>query len=96
MVCGEKANQVTALWKEPKKDVTAEQYEEFYKFIANVEEAPLFHLQPPRGAYSVYSILYCPKVNYESVILKKLEHGIQLFAIKSSYRQTARRFCRNT
>lgn len=83
MVCGEKANQVTALWKEPKKDVTAEQYEEFYKFIANVEEAPLFHLHTSAEApIQFYSILYCPKVNYESVILKKLEHGIQLYCNK--------------
>src|SRR3990167_11417711 len=33
MVCGERANQITAIWKEPKKEIKEEQYNEFYKFI---------------------------------------------------------------
>ncbi|MBM4053501.1 MAG: molecular chaperone HtpG [Planctomycetes bacterium] len=83
LVSGEKANQITAIWKEPKKNVTAEQYEEFYKFIANTEEKPLFHLHTSAEApIQFYSILYCPASNYESVMLKKLEHGIQLYCNK--------------
>ncbi|MCF6148213.1 MAG: molecular chaperone HtpG [Candidatus Kuenenia sp.] len=83
LVSGEKANQITAIWKEPKKNITAEQYDEFYKFIANVEETPLFHLHTSAEApIQFYSILYCPSTNYESIMLKKLEHGIQLYCNK--------------
>ncbi len=83
MVCGEKANQITAIWKEPKKDIKEEQYNEFYKFISNTEEVPLFRLHTSAEApIQFYSILYCPSTNYEIYGYKKLDHGIQLYSNK--------------
>jgi len=80
---GERVNQITAIWKEPKKDITEEQYNEFYKFISNTEEKPLFRLHTSAEApIQFYSILYCPTTNYENFIMKKLEHGIQLYSNK--------------
>ncbi|HQU30016.1 MAG: molecular chaperone HtpG [Planctomycetia bacterium] len=83
MVCGERANQITAIWKEPKKNVTEEQYNEFYKFISNTEDTPLFRLHTSAEAPIQFSsILYCPSTNYEAYGFKKLEHGLQLYSNK--------------
>lgn len=83
MVCGERANQITAIWKEPKKDIKEEQYNEFYKFISNTEEIPLFHIHTSAEAPIQFSsIVYCPATNYEVYGFKKLEHGIQLYSNK--------------
>ncbi|MCF6158579.1 MAG: molecular chaperone HtpG [wastewater metagenome] len=82
-VCGEVANQIAAIWKEPKKDITEEHYNEFYKFITNTEETPLFRLHTSAEApIQFYSILYCPATNYEIYGFKKLEHGVQLYSNK--------------
>ncbi|MBE7445926.1 MAG: molecular chaperone HtpG [Planctomycetia bacterium] len=83
MVCGERANQITAIWKEPKKDIKEEQYTEFYKFISNTEDTPLFHLHTSAEAPIQFSsILYCPSTNYETYGFKKLEHGVHLYSNK--------------
>lgn len=83
LVCGERANQITAIWKEPKKNITEEQYNEFYKFISNTEDTPLFRLHTSAEAPIQFSsILYCPSTNYETYGFKKLEHGLQLYSNK--------------
>ena len=83
LVGGEKANQITAIWKEPKKDIKEEQYNEFYKFITNVEETPLFHHHTSAEAPIQFSsILYCPATNREMHGYKKLDHGVQLYSNK--------------
>ncbi len=83
MVCGERANQITAIWKEPKKDITEEQYNEFYKFISNTEDTPLFRLHTSAEAPIQFSsIVYCPSTNYETYGFKKLEHGLHLYSNK--------------
>ncbi|MBM4065831.1 MAG: molecular chaperone HtpG [Planctomycetes bacterium] len=83
MVSGERANQITAIWKEPKKDIKEEQYNEFYKFISNTEDTPLFRLHTSAEAPIQFSsILYCPSTNYETYGFKKLEHGVQLYSNK--------------
>jgi molecular chaperone HtpG len=40
-VAGERVNTVPAIWREPKFNVTAEQYEEFYKFLTHDAEGPM-------------------------------------------------------
>ena len=83
MVCGERANQITAIWKEPKKEIKEEQYNEFYKFISNTEDTPLFRLHTSAEAPIQFSsILYCPSTNYETYGFKKLEHGVHLYSNK--------------
>ena len=37
----ETVNQASALWSRAKKDITPEQYQEFYKQISHDHEAPL-------------------------------------------------------
>ena len=40
----ETVNQASALWARPKQEITAEQYDEFYKHIGHDSEAPLAHV----------------------------------------------------
>ena len=43
-VDGEVANKVSAIWLQDKKSITEPQYKEFYKFIANAFDEPMFTL----------------------------------------------------
>ena len=40
----ETINQASALWARPKQDITAEQYEEFYRHVAHDNDARLAHV----------------------------------------------------
>jgi len=66
-----------------KKKIKEEQNNEFYKFISNTEDTPLFRLHTSAEAPIQFSsILYCPSTNYETYGFKKLEHGVHLYSNK--------------
>ncbi len=57
----EKINAAAALWTRAKKDVTPEQYEEFYKNISYDQEAPLAHTHNRvEGGTEYTQLLYLP------------------------------------
>ncbi len=57
----ETVNQASALWTRPKKDVTAEQHEEFYKQISHDFEAPLtWSHNRVEGGTEYTQLLYIP------------------------------------
>ncbi len=57
----ETVNKASALWTRPKKDVTAEQYEEFYKQISHDFEAPLtWSHNRVEGGTEYTQLLYIP------------------------------------
>ena len=57
----ERVNQASALWTRPKKDITAEQYQEFYKQISHDHEAPLaWAHNRVEGATEYVQLLYIP------------------------------------
>jgi molecular chaperone HtpG len=57
----ERVNQASALWTRPKKDVTAEQYQEFYKQISHDHELPLaWAHNRVEGATEYIQLLYIP------------------------------------
>jgi molecular chaperone HtpG len=57
----ERVNQASALWTRPKKDVTAEQYQEFYKQISHDHEPPLaWAHNRVEGATEYIQLLYIP------------------------------------
>ena len=59
---GDKVNTVDAIWMRSKKDITDEEYEEFYKFQANDYEAPLMRMHFSADApLEINSLLLCPK-----------------------------------
>ena len=57
----ETVNQASALWARPKKDITPEQYQEFYKQISHDHEAPLaWSHNRVEGATEYIQLLYIP------------------------------------
>src|SRR3954467_12994202 len=57
----ETVNQASALWARPKKDVTDEQYQEFYKQISHDHEAPLaWAHNRVEGSTEYIQLLYIP------------------------------------
>ena len=57
----ETVNKATALWSRPKKDITAEEYDEFYKQISYDHEAPLTHTHNRVEGRTEYTqLLYLP------------------------------------
>ncbi|MBG9389415.1 molecular chaperone HtpG [Caenimonas aquaedulcis] len=57
----ETVNQASALWSRPKKDITPEQYQEFYKQISHDHEAPLaWAHNRVEGATEYVQLLYIP------------------------------------
>ncbi len=57
----ETVNQASALWSRPKKDITAEQYESFYKQLSHDYEAPLaWSHNKVEGATEYTQLLYLP------------------------------------
>ncbi|MBC7470600.1 MAG: molecular chaperone HtpG [Ramlibacter sp.] len=57
----ETVNQASALWSRPKKDITSEQYQEFYKQISHDSEAPLaWSHNRVEGSTEYTQLLYIP------------------------------------
>jgi molecular chaperone HtpG len=57
----ETVNQASALWTRPKKDISAEQYQEFYKQISHDHEAPLaWAHNRVEGSTEYIQLLYIP------------------------------------
>jgi len=57
----ETANQASALWSRPKKDISTEQYQEFYKQISHDHEAPLaWAHNRVEGSTEYIQLLYVP------------------------------------
>ncbi|RYG10659.1 MAG: molecular chaperone HtpG, partial [Burkholderiales bacterium] len=57
----ETVNQASALWSRPKKDITPEQYQEFYKQISHDHEAPLaWSHNRVEGSTEYTQLLYIP------------------------------------
>ncbi|MEC8355600.1 MAG: molecular chaperone HtpG [Verrucomicrobiota bacterium] len=80
---GEKVNTVDAIWMRSKKDITAEEYEEFYKFQSNDYEAPLMRMHFNADApLEINSLLFVPKRNMEKMGLFRNENKVALHCRK--------------
>ncbi|MDK2985478.1 MAG: receptor-associated protein 1 [Clostridia bacterium] len=82
-VNGEKVNTVQALWVKNKNEVTEEEYTEFYKFIANAYDEPLFKFHFSVDApLHINALLFVPKDNFERYGFGRLEPGVNLYCRK--------------
>ena len=79
----ERLNTVQAIWMKNKKDVTAEEYEEFYKFINHTDSAPLTHMHFSADAPIVLnSVLFVPAENPEAFGFGRCEPNVSLYCHK--------------
>jgi len=77
----EKVNTVSALWHRNRNDVSAEELEEFYKFVANDFEAPLGHLHlSVEGRASFRALLFIPARGPVEFVREELEKSVQLYS----------------
>ena len=80
---GEHLNTVQAIWMKNKKDVKPEEYEEFYKFTAHSESAPLSYMHFSADAPIVLnSVLFIPEENPEAMGFGRCESRVALYCHK--------------
>ena len=79
-VNGQKMNTVDALWTKNKNEITDDEYNEFYKFIANAHDEPLFRLHFSSDApLNINTLLFVPKENLEQFGFGRTEPGVNLY-----------------
>lgn len=78
----ELVNDQPPIWLEPKTQLTQEQYDGFYQYLAhNGEEQSRWHLHLSSDSpFQFHAILYCPQSNLELMGFGRTEHGISLCA----------------
>lgn len=82
-VNGQKVNTVDALWTKNKREISDENYNEFYKFIANAHDEPLFRLHFSSDApLNINTLLFVPKENFEQFGFGRTEPGVSLYCKK--------------
>ena len=76
----EAVNDASALWKRPKKDISDEEYKEFYKHVAHDFGEPLVwtHNQV-EGTQEYTTLLYIPKRAPFDLYDRDHQHGIKLY-----------------
>jgi len=83
IVNGQKVNTVDALWTKNKNEITGEEYNEFYKFIANANDEPLLSLHFSSDApININTLLFVPKENLEQFGFGRTEPGVNLYCKK--------------
>jgi molecular chaperone HtpG len=76
----ETINQASALWARPKSEITAEQYNEFYKHVAHDFEPPLTYIHAKvEGKQEYTQLLYIPSRAPFDMFDREHRHGIKLY-----------------
>lgn len=82
-VNGEVVNTVSAIWTKDKKEVTEDQYNEFYRFIANAYDKPKYKLHFRTDApLDLKVLLYVPSFHSEKFGMGLTELGVNLYSRK--------------
>ena len=77
----EAVNKQTSLWRTSKKDVTEEQYKEFYKQTTLDFEDPLLHIHMATDApVQLYALLYVPGKAERGMFALRKEDGLKLYS----------------
>lgn len=76
----ERLNDKPPIWKRPKSEITAEQYEEFYKHIAMGEEKPLaWSHNQVEGALEYTTLLFIPSKAPYDLFQPERQNGLNLY-----------------
>jgi len=80
VVSEETVNSATALWARNKKDITDEEYNEFYKHVGHDFEEPMAHIHNRvEGKLEYTSLLYIPKRAPFDMWDRQQRHGVKLY-----------------
>lgn len=89
-VNGDKVNTIQAIWTRNKNEISEEEYNEFYKFIANAYDEPLYRLHFSADApLAINTLLFVPKQNFERYGFGRMEPGVNLYCRKVLIQQQA-------
>ena len=76
-------NRQTALWRQSPREVTAEQYDEFYKHLTLDFDAPLTHVHLVADVpVDVHAILYVPAKRERGIFSLRKDDGLKLYSRK--------------
>jgi molecular chaperone HtpG len=79
------ANRQTALWRQSPRELTAEQYDEFYKHLTLDPDKPLARVHVATDApVQMYAVLYVPAQREHGTLRVSLrtDHGLKLYSRK--------------
>lgn len=77
---GERFNNVEALWRKAKGDITDEQYTEFYKFIGKAWDEPRYRMHFSADApLEINALVFVPQENTELFGFGQMEPGVSLY-----------------
>ncbi len=80
---GEHVNKVEALWLKSKKDISEDEYKEFYKFTAHAFDDPRYTMHFSADApLSINALLFTPTENTEQFGMGQMEPGVSLYCRK--------------
>jgi len=80
---GERVNKVEALWLKNKKEVSEEEYEDFYKFTAHAYDAPRLTMHFSADApIAINALLFVPQENPERAGMGQVDPGVALYCKK--------------
>ncbi|MHB8346229.1 MAG: molecular chaperone HtpG [Acidiferrobacterales bacterium] len=76
----EVVNRASAIWARPRAEITAQEYEEFYKHVAHDFEPPLAHIHSHvEGKQEYTSLLYLPRRAPFDLWDRDKRHGVKLY-----------------
>ena len=77
---GETVNTVQAIWTKSKSEITDQEYNDFFKFIASGGDEPLYRLHFSADApLAINALLFVPKENLEIFGFGRMEPGVNLY-----------------
>jgi len=82
-VNGEKVNTVQAIWSKTPSELSDTEYNEFFKFLSNTDDKPIYRLHLVSDApIQLSAIMYVPLQNIERFGLMKLKPSVNLYCKK--------------
>ncbi|MBW2329024.1 MAG: molecular chaperone HtpG [Deltaproteobacteria bacterium] len=80
---GKKVNTVEAIWARSKSEITDEEYTEFYKFVGNAFDEPMYRLHFAADApLAINALLFVPQENFETMGMGRMQPGVNLYCQK--------------
>ena len=79
-LAGETVNTVQAIWTRNKSEITDTDYTDFYKFVGNAIDEPLYRLHFSADApLAINALLFVPKENFEIMGFGRVDPGVNLY-----------------
>ncbi|MDH3330083.1 MAG: molecular chaperone HtpG, partial [Desulfobulbaceae bacterium] len=80
---GKKVNTIQAIWTRSKSEITDDEYTEFYKYVGNTVDEPLYRIHFSADApLAINALLYVPRENLEILGMGRTQPGVNLYCQK--------------